>query len=159
MSEQAVPDEPVSREAVPQRTPMSTDIMPTLRYRDADAAVAWMVEVLGCSEHFINRSGTGVIGHGEIRYGTGMLMVGSYPDQVSGEIPDLDLGNTAIYLINDDEEVVEQTWHRTQAADAPVIQAFQKQVYGGASFTVRDPWGNYWTVGSYRPTPQQAGQA
>ena len=133
--------------------PMSTDIMPTFRYRDADAAVQWLVDVLGCSVHVVIRSDTGAIGHGELRYGTGMMMVGSYPDQVSGDLPELDLGHASTYLINDDEDVVEATWERTQAAGAPVTQAFQRQSYGGASFTVSDPEGNYWTVGSYRPQP------
>jgi len=131
---------------------LTTDIMPTYRYRDCDGAVRWLVDVLGCSEHFINRSDTGAIGHGELRFGNGMLMVGSFPDQVSGDVPDLDLGHASTYFIVDDEDVLEATWHRTQAAEAPVVQAFQRQPYGGASFTVRDPEGNYWTVGSYRPT-------
>jgi len=131
--------------------PISTDIMPTFRYRDCDAAIRWLVDVLGCEEHVVMRSETGVVGHGELRYGTGMFMVGSYPDQVAGEIPDLDLGNAATYLINDDDAVVEATWERALAAGAPVAHAFNHAPYGGTSFTVQDPWGNYWTVGSYRP--------
>jgi uncharacterized glyoxalase superfamily protein PhnB len=129
----------------------ATDIMPTFRYRDCDAAITWLVDVLGCTAGFINRSGTGVVGHGELAYGTGMLMVGSFPDQVDGEIPEMDLGHASTYLINDDEDVVERTWERTQTAGAPVVQPFTRQPYGGVSFTVRDPEGHYWTVGSYRP--------
>jgi uncharacterized glyoxalase superfamily protein PhnB len=134
--------------------PISTDIMPTLRYRDCDAAVDWLVDVLGCERHFINRSDTGAIGHGELRYGTGMMMVGSYPDQVSGDLPDLDLGNASTYLINDNDTIVEDTFKRAVSAGAPVIQEFRHQPYGGSSCTVRDPEGNYWTIGSYRPTAQ-----
>ena len=130
---------------------MSTDIMPTLRYRDCDGAIAWLVDVLGCREHFVNRDPKGVVGHGELSYGTGMLMVGSFPDQVSGEMPEMDLGFASTYLIDDDEAAVERTWERTQAAGAPVVQPFTRQPYGGVSFTVRDPAGHYWTVGSYRP--------
>lgn len=126
--------------------------MPTLRYRDCDAAVAWLVDVLGCQRHFINRDPkTDVIGHGELSYGTGWLIVGSFPDQVSGDLPVLDLGHASIYLVNDDDEVVEATFARAVAAGAPVVQEFRHQPYGGSSCTVRDPEGNYWTVGSYRP--------
>jgi uncharacterized glyoxalase superfamily protein PhnB len=135
---------------------MSTDIMPTLRYRDCDGAIAWLVDVLGCREHVVTRDPTGVVGHGELSYGTGMLMVGSYPDQVSGPMPDLDLGHASIYLINDDEAEVERAWDRAQAAGAPVVQPYVRQPYGGVSFTVRDPAGHYWTVGSYRPSMASA---
>ena len=130
--------------------PLAADIMPTFRYRDADAAIRWLVDVLGCSEHVVMRSGDG-IGHGELRYGTGMFMVASFPDQIAGDVPELELGNSATYLINDDDAVVEATWERALAANAPVAHAFQHAPYGGTSFTVRDPEGHYWTVGSYRP--------
>lgn len=124
--------------------------MPTFRYRDADAAIRWLVDVLGCEEHAVMRSGGG-IGHAELRYGTGMMMLASLPDQIDGDVPDLDLGHSATYLINDSDEVVEATWQRALAAGAPVAHAFQHASYGGTSFTVRDPEGHYWTVGSYRP--------
>lgn len=130
---------------------MPTDIMPTFRYRDCAAAITWLVDVLGCTEGSINGDPTGVVGHGELSYGTGMLMVGSFPDQVSGDMPDMDLGHASTYLINDDEAAVERTWQATQDAQAPVVQPFTRQPYGGVSFTVRDPEGQYWTVGSYRP--------
>ena len=131
--------------------PMTADIMPTFRFRDADAAVRWLVDVLGCTEHVLMRADTGAINHGELRYGTAMLMVGSFPDQVGGTTPELDLGHSATYLINDDDAIVEATWDRAQAAGAPVVDAFKHQPYGGTSFTVQGPEGHYWTVGSYRP--------
>ena len=69
---------------------------------------------------------------------------------------ELELGNAATYLINDDDAVVEATWEKALAVGAPVAHAFQHAPYGGTSFTVRDPEGHYWTVGSYRPRPAQA---
>ena len=132
--------------------PTTTDIMPTFRYRDVDAALRWLIDVLGCEEHVLMRAGEGVA-HGELRYGTGMMMVASFPDQTgaSGKVPELDLGHSATYLINDSDDVVERTWERALAAGAPVVDEFHHAPYGGTSFTVRDPEGNYWTVGSYRP--------
>ena len=128
-----------------------TDIMPTFRFHDADAAIAWLVDVLGCTEHVAMRSDTGAVLHGEVAYGNAMMMVSSFPEQVGGPVPDLDLGHSATYLINDDDAVVEATWERALAAGAPVVDAFKHQPYGGTSFTVEGPEGHYWTVGSYRP--------
>jgi len=135
--------------------PAPFDIMPTFRYRDVEAAIRWLVDVLGCTEQAVMRVEGGVA-HGELGYGTGMMMVASFPDQIgaTGKVPELDLGHSATYLIDDSDDVVEQTWQRALAAGAPVVDAFHHAPYGGTSFTVRDPEGNYWTVGSYRPTPR-----
>jgi uncharacterized glyoxalase superfamily protein PhnB len=131
--------------------PTVTDLMPTFRYRDCEAAIRWMVDVLGCEEAMVNRGPDGAVLHAELAYGTGMLMIGPFPDQVGGGIPEMDLGGTNTYLINDDDAVVEATWERATAAGAKVVDAFSHKPYGGSSFTVEGPEGHYWSVGSYRP--------
>jgi uncharacterized glyoxalase superfamily protein PhnB len=137
---------------MPDTEPTVTDVMPTQRYRDCDAAMRWMIDVLGCEEVVVNRGPDGTVLHAELAYGTGMLMVGPFPDQVGGAIPEMDLGGSSIYLIHDDDGVVEATWERATAAGAAVVDPFSHKPYGGSSFTVQGPEGHYWSVGSYRPT-------
>jgi uncharacterized glyoxalase superfamily protein PhnB len=131
--------------------PTVTDVMPTFRFRDCDAAIRWLVDVLGCEEVVVDRRDDGLVLHAELAYGTGMLMLGSFPDQVGEQLPDMDLGGSSTYLIHDDDAVVEATWERATAAGAPVIDPLTHKPYGGSSFTVRGPEGHYWSVGSYRP--------
>ena len=55
------------------------------------------------------------------------------------------------YLVTDDVEAV---WARVQAAGADVLRPLHSPDHGGQEFSVRDPEGNGWSVGSYRGAPR-----
>ena len=44
-------------------------LFPTLRYRDADAAIAWLKRVAGFREHAVHRDEAGVVMHAELALG------------------------------------------------------------------------------------------
>lgn len=56
---------------------MNSTIIPCLTYPDADAAIAWLKQVLGFAEHAVYRNEAGVIHHGELTHGPGMIMLGT----------------------------------------------------------------------------------
>jgi uncharacterized glyoxalase superfamily protein PhnB len=70
---------------------MSTQtIFPALRYRDADAALAWLKAAFGAQERDVYRDGDGRIHHAELKLGDGLIMFGSYDQHVfmAGSPPD-----------------------------------------------------------------------
>jgi uncharacterized glyoxalase superfamily protein PhnB len=63
---------------------MSTqNIFPAVRYRDADAALAWLSEAFGAEQREVYRDQRGRIQHAELTLGDGLIMFGSYDGQGS----------------------------------------------------------------------------
>jgi uncharacterized glyoxalase superfamily protein PhnB len=130
-----------------------SSIMPALRYRDAQAAIAWLCNVLGFVRHAVYPGSDNTIGHAELTLNGGMIMLGSHKDDEYGKgfkSPG-DLGNIetrSAYVVVKDADAV---YARAQAAGAPVIRPIQNTDYGSREFTVKDPEGHSWSVGTYDP--------
>jgi uncharacterized glyoxalase superfamily protein PhnB len=130
-----------------------SSIMPALRYRDAQAAIDWLCNVLGFARHAVYPGPDNTIGHAELTLNGGMIMLGSHKDDEYGKgfkSPG-DLGNIetrSAYVVVKDADAV---YARAQAAGAPVIRPIQNTDYGSREFTVKDPEGHSWSVGTYDP--------
>jgi uncharacterized glyoxalase superfamily protein PhnB len=119
----------------------------TLRYDDARAAIAYLTGALGFVEQHVYTVDDGTIGHAELSFGDGVVMLGT---RRSG--PDtFDTGRAVVYLALDSPEAVDAHHDRAVAAGAEVVQELVDQPYGSREYAVRDPEGNIWSVGSYRP--------
>jgi uncharacterized glyoxalase superfamily protein PhnB len=120
-------------------------IYPTLRYRDAAAAIRWLTEVIGFTEHSIMAAPDGTIGHAELRWGGGgMVMIGTKTDTPSP----FDTGAACIYLVI---EEVDAHHDRAVSAGAEVVMPLTDQEYGSREYAIRDPEGNVWCLGTYQP--------
>jgi len=134
-------------------TSSRSTVMPTLRYRDAPAAIDWLCNILGFSKHAVYPGPDNTIGHAELTLNGGMIMLGSEKDDAYGKgfkAPG-ELGNVetrSSYVVVKDAEAV---WHRAQAAGAPVVRPLQATDYGSHEFTIKDPEGHSWSVGTYDP--------
>ena len=134
--------------------PAGSTLIPSLRYRDAHAAIAWLERAFGFEQHVVYGGPNGTVGHAELRFGTGMIMLGSasnpnpYPQfnatpaEIGGRV------TSPLYLIVPDCEPV---YARAQAAGAEIVMELRTMDYGGKAFTVRDPEGYTWAVGEYDP--------
>ena len=110
----------------------------TLRYEDPHAAIAWLVDVLGFTKHEIHEGENGSIEHAQLAFGDDLIMLGT------GEHS----GPLTLYLGTDD---IDGRHQRAVEAGADVVEAPVDRDYGSREFTVRDPGGNYWALGTYRP--------
>lgn len=119
-------------------------VIPTLRYRDAPAAIGFLVDALGFERNMVVEGDEGTIEHAQLTYGTGMVMVGSSRENDMFS----DLGPVSIYVIIDD---VHAHHARAAAAGAEVVMEPEEQDYGGWSYTVKDAEGNLWSFGGYTP--------
>ena len=134
--------------------PAGSTLIPSLRYRDAHAAIAWLERAFGFEQHVVYGGPNGTVGHAELRFGTGMIMLGSasnpnpYPQfnatpaEIGGRV------TSPLYLIVPDCEPV---YASAKAAGAEIVMELRTMDYGGKAFTVRDPEGYTWAVGEYDP--------
>jgi PhnB protein len=117
-------------------------------YRDAPAGIRFLVEVLGFEEQLVVTDPddpTNVV-HSEMRWPEGgVLQAGTYvADNEFMQAP----GAQAVYLITADPQAV---WERCQAAGVEVVRPPESPDYdpGGMGFSIRDPEGNIFSIGSY----------
>ena len=128
-------------------------VIPALRYRNAPAAIDWLCQVLGFTRHAVYEGPNGTIGHAELTLGSGMIMLGSTKDDEYGrnfKSPG-ELGGVetrSVYLVVPDADAVHA---RVQAAGAMIVRPIQNMDYGSREFTVKDPEGHSWSVGTYDP--------
>ncbi|PSN16354.1 glyoxalase [filamentous cyanobacterium CCT1] len=128
-------------------------IIPTMRYRDAAAAVEWLCQAFGFEKHLVVPGDNGAIAHAELSFGNGMIMLGSARNDSFGQLqqPPQRFGDVVTqspYLIVDE---VDQHYARAIAAGAEIVIDIQDQDYGGRDYSCRDPEGYLWNFGTYDP--------
>jgi uncharacterized glyoxalase superfamily protein PhnB len=128
-------------------------VMPTLRYRDAPAAIDWLCKVFGFAPHAVHTNPDGTVAHAELKLGGGMIMLGSARDDAYGrgfktpaELRGIETRST--YIVAADVDAV---YARAQADGAVVVRPLKDTGYGSREFTVKDSEGHSWSVGTYDP--------
>jgi uncharacterized glyoxalase superfamily protein PhnB len=130
-------------------------IIPSLRYRDALAAIDWLVRAFGFEKQavYLGSDNTTVM-HAQLTFGNGMVMLGSVDN--GGEAgkfmvqPDeIGLRETqGTYLVVPNADAVYST---AKAAGAEMVIDIRDMDYGGRAFTCRDLEGHLWSIGTYDP--------
>jgi uncharacterized glyoxalase superfamily protein PhnB len=129
----------------------ATYVWPTLVYRDAPAAIAFLRDAFGLEERavYAREGDPSVIEHAELRWPPGggvMLGSAGKDDTPFGRRP---TGTTSIYLVCDEPDAL---FDRATGAGAEVIRGLVDEDYGSRGFSVRDPEGNIWSFGTYAGT-------
>jgi uncharacterized glyoxalase superfamily protein PhnB len=128
------------------------NIIPTLRYADAPAAIDWLCKAFGFERRLVVPGDNGMIAHAQLVFGNGMVMVGSARDNDFGKLQaPLSAGavvSQSPYIVVAD---VDRHYARAVSAGAEVVREPEDQDYGGRLYTCRDPEGNLWNFGSYDP--------
>jgi uncharacterized glyoxalase superfamily protein PhnB len=123
-----------------------TSIYPVLKYEDAHAAMEFLEKAFGFERLHVYEGENGGIAHAEMRFGDEVVMFSSAgegdPRYNQG------VGRTTVYLVVDD---VDPRFERAREAGAEVMMEPTDQDYGSRDFAVKDPEGNIWAFGTYRP--------
>ena len=125
-------------------------LFPTMRCRNAEAMIGWLKDVIGFTERVVYRDG-GTVHHAELAYGPSILMLGQGRDDKYGKLVG-DIGGRrtdAIYVAVDDPDSLHA---RVKAAGARIEMELRDTDYGSRDFACRDPEGNLWSFGTYRPS-------
>jgi uncharacterized glyoxalase superfamily protein PhnB len=122
-------------------------IYPSLRYRDARAAIDFLCEAFGFAEKEVHAGADGVIGHAELSGFGGIVMLGTEPE---GGDPrwGTHAGQSWLYLSTEDPDALHD---RALAAGAQIVRELTDTDYGSRDFSARDPEGNLWSFGTYAP--------
>jgi uncharacterized glyoxalase superfamily protein PhnB len=121
-------------------------IYPALRYADARAAVKFLCDAFGLTEHSVVEGPGGTISHAELAWGTGLVMLGDR----GAEPSPYDTERVVLYLAVDDPDA---HYERTTAAGAEIVMGLTDQPYGSREYAAKDPEGNVWCFGTYQPGP------
>ena len=130
-------------------------IIPSLRYRDALAAIEWLVTAFGFKKQAVYLGPDNkTVMHAQLTFGGGMIMLGSVDN--GGEAskymvqPDeIGLRETqGAYLVVPDADAVYAT---AKAAGAEMVIDIRDMDYGGRHFSCRDLEGHTWGIGTYDP--------
>jgi uncharacterized glyoxalase superfamily protein PhnB len=127
--------------------------MPTLRYRDAKAAINWLCRAFGFARHLVVPGPGGSIAHAELSFGNGMVMLGSSradafaavmrrPDEVGGQ------ETAGIYVVVSDADAHHA---RARKAGATITVALHDEDHGGRGYGCRDLEGRSWYFGTFDP--------
>lgn len=124
---------------------MAQDVFPALRYRDAAAAIDWLERAFGFERDMVVAGPEGTIAHAQLTHRSGMLMLGSATDDSPWPQPP---GGAGTYVVVDDPDA-----HHARAvqAGAQIVMELTDQYYGSREYAARDPEGNLWSFGTYRP--------
>ena len=127
----------------------TTGVWPTLIYADGQAALKFLTDGLGFT---LVASYAGVapgsVAHAELAWPTGGGVMLSSTDAKDGpdEFSVFADRTQAVYLVHADPDRVLAT---ATAAGASVVRPMREEDYGSRGFTVADPEGNLWSVGTY----------
>jgi uncharacterized glyoxalase superfamily protein PhnB len=126
-------------------------IYPVLKYEDARAAIEFLERAFGFERHAVYDGQHGGVGHAELRLGEEYVMLGSTSE--GEERFNQGAGRTSLYVVVDDPDALHD---RAKEAGATIERELTDQDYGSREFTARDPEGNLWSFGTYRPAAEGA---
>jgi uncharacterized glyoxalase superfamily protein PhnB len=128
-------------------------VVPTIRYRDVPAAVAWLCRAFGMQEHRVVADEAGAPRYAELRFGGSLVMIAPIEETAFGRLmvqPD-ELGGVetqVCYLCVDN---VQAHYTRARTAGAVVVIDPDDEANNGRGYSCRDPEGHVWNFGSYDP--------
>src|SRR5207248_6235862 len=110
---------------------MPATIIPSLRYRNAPAAIEWLGRVFGLKKNLAVPDDSGGIAHAQLSFGDGMMMLGSVRDNEWGRFikQPHEIGGAAtqsVYLVVPDADVIYER--------APVVTL--KAIFGPSAPTI-----------------------
>jgi len=132
----------------------TSTIIPSLRYRDARAAIDWLCKAFGFEKHAVYGGDDGVVHHAQLVFGNGMIMLSStsregawgeriaQPEEIGGretQCPCVIVADCSAHYAH------------AKAAGAVIVDDYEVKEYGGAGYSCRDPEGHLWWFGSYDP--------
>ena len=128
----------------------SPNIFPFLRYRDAPAAIDWLVAAFGFEKQLVAPGPDGTVAHAQLSLGPGTIMLGSARDDALGIQSPRDLAavSQGIYVHVGE---VDAHYRRARAAGAEIVIELQDMEYGSREYSARDLEGHLWSFGTYRP--------
>lgn len=124
-------------------------LVSALCYRDPRAALKFLEEAFDFEIFLLIEDEQGNVGHSEMRFGTGAVMVGSEwtdehksPASIGGQMT-----QTVHIQIEPEDGTIDAHCERARKAGAVIIAEPADQFYGDRTYRCKDPEGHIWTIG------------
>jgi uncharacterized glyoxalase superfamily protein PhnB len=122
------------------------NIYPVLIYEDGRGAIDFLEQAFGFERHAVHDGENGGVAHAELRLGSELVMLSSSTE--GNDQFNQAQGNYSLYLVVDDPDAHHD---RAREAGAEIVLGLKDADYGSRGYTARDPEGNLWSFGTYRP--------
>ncbi len=123
---------------------MTNTIFPIVQYRDARAAIAFLIDAFGFTEAAVYGEGD-TVAHAQLDWPAGGAVMLSTGGREEG-LEEHPVGVGSVYLVVAEPDAL---FERAVAAGATVSRGLRDEDYGSRGFTVRDPEGVFWSFGTY----------
>jgi uncharacterized glyoxalase superfamily protein PhnB len=128
--------------------------IPIVPMTDPRKGIAWLERAFDAKPTLlVPEDPTQALVHAEVAVGTGVVMIDDA--ERSPESPFALPGPVTVYVVVDDPDGLHD---RAAAAGAEIVSGLSDRDYGSREFAARDPHGNVWCFGTYRPVPQRLAQ-
>ena len=138
---------------MPYSAATGSTIIPSLRYRDAHAAIDWLCRAFGFEKRAVHEDEKEGVAHAQLTYGAGMIMLSSVSDNAFGQHiaqPD-EIGGRETQCCSVTVTDCRAHYLQAKGAGAQIVDDYVEKDYGGAGYSCRDPEGHLWWFGSYDP--------
>ncbi|HKE46105.1 MAG TPA: VOC family protein [Steroidobacteraceae bacterium] len=125
-------------------------------YKDPKAALKWLEQAFGFEPFMVILSDKDELMHSEMRFGDGVIMVGSEWSAVHRSPASIDGLNTQTVHVQLNEDV-DAHCERARKAGAKIVKEPETQFYGDRTYRAADPEGHIWSFGQTvkEMTPEQ----
>jgi uncharacterized glyoxalase superfamily protein PhnB len=115
-------------------------------YKDPFAALDWLEKAFGFERSMVITDVEGNLGHAEMKFGDGYIMVGSeWTESVASPAAVGGKNTQSIHVHLSDG--IDAHCERARAAGAVIIRAPADQFYGDRTYSAKDPEGHVWSFG------------
>ncbi|MHB8528652.1 MAG: VOC family protein [Caulobacteraceae bacterium] len=115
-------------------------------YKDPKAAIAWLEKAFGFETCMIVENPDGTIGHSEMRFGDGIVMIGREWDERHKSPASVGGVNTQSVHVQM-ESGIDEHFARARKAGAVITREIADQFYGDRVYGAMDPEGHVWSFG------------
>lgn len=124
----------------------SNGAYPIVPYSRPREAIAWLEKTFGAHTISVHPAEPDQpLLHAEVQVGTGVVMIGDANRTDSWfALP----GPVVVYVVVDNPDALHD---KAVAGGAEIVMPLTDQDYGSREFAARDPHGNVWSFGTYRP--------
>jgi uncharacterized glyoxalase superfamily protein PhnB len=123
--------------------------VPIVPFTKPRTAIDWLSEAFGAEAIAVYPEDPAEpLAHAEVAIGTGVVMIDDADRDSVFALP----GPVVVYVVVDTPAEVDALHDRAAAAGAEIVSGITDQDYGSHEFAARDPYGNIWSFGTYRPS-------
>ncbi|MGH6647844.1 VOC family protein [Aquabacterium sp.] len=123
-----------------------TTFGPSVHYKDPFAALDWLEKAFGFERTMVITDHEGHLGHSEMRFGEGYVMVSPTWNDSTMSPLDLEGKNTQTVHVQL-KDGIDAHCARARAAGAVIVREPEDQFYGDRVYSARDPEGHVWSFG------------